>query len=84
MRSSCALLRQVIGQILDNGSAVLRMNLSLTTVERQRLDTLARMLGVRPSRAVAISVQHTVAALRAGEPLHLTEEQHGEPGETRG
>lgn len=55
------------------------MNLSLTAAERQRLDALARMLGVRPSRAVAISVQHTLASLRGSEPLHLAEEQQGEP-----
>jgi hypothetical protein len=64
---------------LDNGSSVARINLSLTAVERQRLETLARMLGVRPSRAVAISVQHTLSSVRANEPLHLTEEPQGEP-----
>jgi hypothetical protein len=67
--------------MLDNGNNVPRMNLSLTAAERQRLDALARMLGVRPSRAVGISVQHTLASVRANEPLHLTEEQQGEPAE---
>lgn len=62
--------------------ALPRMNISLTDAERDRLEALARRLGVKPSRAIAMAVAHTLVTVRRNQRLH-TEELGEREGEAR-
>jgi hypothetical protein len=54
-------------------AAVPRMNISMTEVERARLFRLAERWEVKPARAIARAVLHTLETLDAGEPIHSVE-----------
>jgi hypothetical protein len=52
------------------GAALPRMNITMTEVEKQRLELLAASLGVKPSRAIAMAVVHMLGTLRGKGHLY--------------
>ena len=51
-------------------SDVPKMTLSMTAVERARLERLAARWGVKPSRAVALAVTHATETLDQNQTFH--------------